>query len=289
MQPVGMVTSTEKQPSEQPVLADAALPSSLATLERLEWVEGRDFQLWSIVILMAVVTALGLLALLVPNLGDIEIKTDTRYLPQLFFGFIVLVALFNAYVLEQKRRLRVTRQELLRELLRRQEGERLSFLDPLTQTFNRRYMEEVLARDLSRAERMGLTLTFMLIDVDNFKSVNTRFGHLMGDRVLQEVAAVLRRTFRASDTIIRYGGDEFLAVLENSTNEQAQIALERLQSNVARWNEENVMVEYEMGLSCGTATYAKGSRLEYVLDEADRAMYEIKHRARAGQATGNRG
>jgi diguanylate cyclase (GGDEF)-like protein len=91
-----------------------------------------------------------------------------------------------------------------------------SFTDPLTEVYNRRSLEEMAGRFISHARRLQGSLTFMLIDVDRFKQVNTQFGHLTGDFVLAEVATLLRSSVRGSDAVVRYGGDEFLIILADT-------------------------------------------------------------------------
>lgn len=245
---------------------------------RAHTLEMRDFQLWSIVLLIVVALAAGIVGLVLPNvmwrLGTLH--ADGRYLPQLFFSFITLVILFNVYILQQRRELSHSREELVRQIMYNEAAERLSMVDPLTETFNRRYMDQLLEKDLSRAERQGISLVFLMIDVNDFKSVNTRFGHLVGDQILIEVASVLKNTFRASDIIIRYGGDEFLVMLSDCNEEDAQRAIERLQSRTRRWNENSTVTGYKMSLSFGLAEYAKGGNLSEVLNAADRMMYEYK-------------
>jgi diguanylate cyclase (GGDEF)-like protein len=246
----------------------------------MEALEVRDLQLWSIGLLLLVVVAAGFLSLILPNvmwnLG--ELRLDGRYVPQLFFGFIVLVVLFNVYVLQQRRALKTMRAELLRQLIRRETAEHLALIDPLTEVFNRRYLETILPKEIKRAERHDENLTLLMIDVDGFKSANTRFGHMVGDQVLKEVAQILKSTFRTSDTIIRYGGDEFLVLLPEADEAHAQVAVRRLIERVDRWNQEGIIPGYRMSLSCGIASYAKGGRVDEVLDKADQRMYEHKER-----------
>src|SRR5262249_1735170 len=166
----------------------------------IERLENRDLQLWSIVILVVLALAAGISALLMPGLmfrlGTRQVQASL--LPQLFFALITLVILFNIYVLQQRRALHQTREELVRQVVYSEAATRLSMVDPLTDTFNRRYMDQILEKDLKRADRMGIKLGFVMIDINNFKTVNTRFGHLVGDQVLVEVAQVLKQTFRAS-------------------------------------------------------------------------------------------
>jgi diguanylate cyclase (GGDEF)-like protein len=245
--------------------------------KRVQSLEDRDFQLWSIAALVLIVLAAGVAMLLFPNViwNNRILRADARYLPQLFYGLITLVILFNIYLLKQRMVLRRTREELLHQLMYTRTMEQLTLTDPLTKVFNRRYLDEVITKDVQRADRLGTTLTLVMIDVDDFKDVNTRFGHLMGDRLLNEVANVLRSTFRGSDTIVRYGGDEFLLILESPREHEALKSLDRLAANIASWNASNNL-DYKMGLTWGYARYEKGKTIEQVLDEADRMMLEAK-------------
>ncbi len=249
--------------------------------KRVQNLEDRDLQLWSIAILVVIVLAAGLAMLLFPNIlwNNRIIHADARYLPQLLYGLITLIVLSNIYLLKQRFTLRRTREELMHEIMYSRAVERLTLTDPLTGAYNRRYLDEVIDKDIQRADRLGTFLTFVMIDVDDFKDVNTRFGHLMGDRLLSEVANVLRRTFRGSDTIIRYGGDEFLVILEGPKEKHAETALERLAQNVAAWNAANTTVDYTMGLTWGVARYEKGEGVQDILDLADRKMFSAKKKA----------
>ncbi len=245
--------------------------------KRVQSLEDRDFQLWSIAALVLVVLAAGVAMLLFPNVvwNNRILRADARYLPQLLYGLVTLVILFNIYLLKQRVALRRTREELVHQLMYTRTVEQLTLTDPLTKVFNRRYLDEVITKDVQRADRLGTVLTLVMIDVDDFKDVNTRFGHLMGDRLLNEVANVLRSTFRGSDTIVRYGGDEFLLILESPREQDAVKSLDRLTANIAAWNAANTL-DYKMGLTWGVARYEKGKRIEEVLDEADRRMLGAK-------------
>jgi diguanylate cyclase (GGDEF)-like protein len=146
----------------------------------------------------------------------------------------------------------------------------------LTETFNRRYLDQILPKEVSRADRRESSLALAVIDVDDFKSVNTRFGHPVGDRVLTEVAELLKKLFRASDTVIRYGGDEFLVLMGDTTEQEAEAAVARLHAQVDRWNLTGAIAGYKMGLSCGVAAYSKGANVTEVLQTADDRMYGQK-------------
>jgi diguanylate cyclase (GGDEF)-like protein len=248
--------------------------------QEIKALEGRDLQLWSIGLLMLVVVAAGFVALILPNvmweLG--ELRVAGRYLPQLFFGFISLIVLFNIYALQQRWVLRTTREELVRQLVRSEAAEQLAMMDPLTGVFNRRYLDEVLPKEVNRAERLKHELAFAMIDVDGFKSVNTQFGHVVGDQVLTEVARLLKAHLRLSDSIIRYGGDEFLVLMSDTDEQGAQIAVDRLQERVDLWNRAGAIPGYKMSLSCGVAVFSKGATAAEVIEAADQRMYQQKLR-----------
>jgi diguanylate cyclase (GGDEF)-like protein len=255
-------------------------PESVQLQRQIEAVESRRLHLWDIGLLMLAVVAAGFVALLVPNIAwnTGEVLVDRSQFPQLFYGFIVLVILFNVYAVGQRRVLHSIREELVRQLIRSAAAEKLSLVDPLTEVFNRRYLQHLLPKEIARADRRESKLALMMIDVDAFKSVNTRFGHLVGDQVLVEVARLLNRTFRASDTVVRYGGDEFLVVMSHTDERQAEIAAKRVLSQVDNWNAKGQIAGYRMGLSCGVTVYSKGQTVKEVLEAADQKMYQHKVR-----------
>jgi diguanylate cyclase (GGDEF)-like protein len=243
----------------------------------MEALSTRDWQLWSIGALTLVVIAIGFSAFVLPNLvwAGVTLHADHHYMPQLFFGLLTLILLLNIYILDQKRTIDRTRQRLLRELVESAKAKEVALVDPLTSVFNRRYMEEVFPREISKAVRGGTDLSFVMLDVDGFKDINTRFGHFAGDQYLRDVATLLKKTFRGSDTVLRLGGDEFLVILPETSNKQAQRAAERLLWETRWWNQAG-HAKYELAFSCGVATYRKGMDIKEVLELADRDMYRAK-------------
>ena len=243
----------------------------------IESLSKRDWQLWSICALVLVVIAIGLAAFLLPNLvwASGVIQTDHRYLPQLFFGLITLIVLFNVYILDQKRRLDRTRGQMLRHLVESSEARQVAIIDPLTNVFNRRYLDEAIPREIARAIRGGSQLSLLLIDIDGFKEINTNFGHLGGDQYLRDLANLLKKTLRGSDTVVRLGGDEFLVILPETGNAQAHRAAERLKWEAKWWN-QSTEASYRLSFSIGVATYEDGMKIEDVMKLADKDMYRKK-------------
>jgi diguanylate cyclase (GGDEF)-like protein len=241
-------------------------------IKALDW---RDLQLWGISTCVLVALAAGLVFLLVPRLlWESSTFVQSSNLPQYAAGLILLLFLFNVYTLHQRFRVQRTRQQLLRQL---QSAERDALIDPLTGVFNRRYMDTALAKEVSKAERYRTALSLAVIDVDRFKEFNTRFGHLEGDRVLSAAASLLRKNFRAADTIVRYGGDEFIVLMPETNFDEALVAVQRLQAHyLSQWNRDNCNSGYLITVTCGVAEFKAGMSTSELIHEADRQMLDAK-------------
>ncbi len=150
--------------------------------------------------------------------------------------------------------------------------------DPLTSLFNRHYFNSIIAPELSRSDRYARPFTVMMIDVDNFRAVNNQFGHLKGDEVLQEMSRLLLDQVRASDRVIRYGGDEFLIFMPETEETEAKAVAQRLREQMAHLPRRTGVGEIPMGLSIGICTRRPREKwsLEAVLEEADRRLYADK-------------
>ncbi|MBO8142591.1 MAG: GGDEF domain-containing protein [Firmicutes bacterium] len=147
----------------------------------------------------------------------------------------------------------------------------LAMTDPLTGLYNRRYFTGVLARLFARARRDGTPVSVLILDVDDFKEINDRFGHAEGDRVLKAVAAAIRNTCRSCDVVVRWGGEEFAVLLPNTDGPGARQAGERIASQV--------QAKTGVTVSVGWATYPEVEEDELIA-VADRRMYESKQRNR---------
>jgi diguanylate cyclase (GGDEF)-like protein len=168
---------------------------------------------------------------------------------------------------------------LARTLTRRHERvAEQAVTDPLTGLWNRRYMAETLEREVSRALRFGHEISLIIIDVDDFKRINDRQGHLQGDMVLETVADLVRDATRTIDVAARYGGDELALILVETGSEGATILGERLREQ-ARDTEVPLRDGGAMGvtISVGVATIPDSAdSLESLVDGADRALLRAK-------------
>lgn len=164
----------------------------------------------------------------------------------------------------------------------REDLRNLSIRDPLTGLFNRRFMEESLDREFTRAEREGSSIGIVMVDIDHFKRVNDTYGHEAGDAVLREVGGLLLDNIRASDIACRYGGEEFALILPEASVETTFARAESLRERVAQL--KIVHTERHLGpvmLSAGVAVFPDhGLTSETVLDAADKALYQAKKEGR---------
>jgi len=151
--------------------------------------------------------------------------------------------------------------------------------DPLTRTYNRRHFHEVLSRELARIGRYGGSLSLLMLDVDHFKSLNDRFGHLVGDQVLRNTAAVLRAHVRESDLVFRYGGEEFALLLPGTDAAAAMRVAEKLLEFV---REKEILKpsqseDIRVTASIGVASAPEDAQtFEGLVACADQALYKAK-------------
>jgi diguanylate cyclase (GGDEF)-like protein/PAS domain S-box-containing protein len=153
--------------------------------------------------------------------------------------------------------------------------------DPLTNLFNRRYLEETLERELSRAAREGYSVCVIMIDLDHFKRVNDTYGHEAGDEVLKSLAITLSEQCRRGDFACRYGGEEFVVVMPNinmdTAYERAESIRQALNSLRVPYKHNNLAITISMGIACYPSN---GDSREAILRAADRAMYGAKEAGR---------
>jgi diguanylate cyclase (GGDEF)-like protein len=190
-------------------------------------------------------------------------------------GFAVVAAMIGR-TLRATRSAIAARADELDDL--RGRAELLSFTDPLTGLYNRRFADDGLARLIAEAER-GRTFSIAAFDLDGFKRLNDSRGHAAGDEILVDFARLLRAGLRGADLAIRMGGDEFLILLPGTGLAQTILVVERLRAAVrrARWGERDAVVT----VSSGIAQWTEGQSAEALLQSADRSLYIAKRALQA--------
>lgn len=147
--------------------------------------------------------------------------------------------------------------------------------DPLTGLYNRRFLDEVLRREIARAERYGHPLSLILIDIDNFKELNDRYGHLVGDEALRRVAKALRENIRRVDYIFRWGGDEFCVILPETNGPGASEVVRRFREPFGVLAEEPV-IRLTLGYASWDPRKEPAPSVEDLFRRADQLLYEMK-------------
>jgi diguanylate cyclase (GGDEF)-like protein len=249
---------------------------------KMRRLSSRDLQLWLLALLVLLVTVAGVVAIVLPNVSwnSSSLRVESRYLPQVLFGLIGLVILFNLYVLQQRRELNRARDQLIRSLVEKERADALPLMDPVTKVFHRRYLELLLPKEVSRSKRSGSSLTLLLADLTGLAAINLSHGDAAGDRILAEVAQLMEATFRVSDTVVRYSADQFLVVMPETGEEQAERALERLLEALAARNQSS-SAPCPVALGCGMATYREGADINDVLRIAEHNLRVYRAKARS--------
>ncbi len=166
--------------------------------------------------------------------------------------------------------------------------------DPITGLYNRRYLDEMLEREISRAKREGYPISLVMIDLDHFKSINDNYGHQAGDLVLQNLGRLLHENAREGDIACRYGGEEFVLVLPRLPMETALHRAEEWRESFAERCTHHGELSIYCTMSIGIATYPDhAAQAEDLLEQADVAMYRAKRGGRnrtevAGQVSSER-
>lgn len=237
-----------------------SIVNNIRTIERREW------QLW--------ILALALILIL----GSITIFTYFFILSEAYHNFIlirsmanralvglcILIFLFCAYVINTRLLLGKMRATIEYQAIR----------DNLTDLYNRRYFNDRLEEEIARAQRNGYILALMLCDIDHFKEINNTWGHLTGDEALKGVAQCIKESTRGMDLVARWGEDEIVVILANTTREGVTIATERIRKGVRRVGDKAGL---NLDLSIGVSLYPEhGPNGDDLIRLADRALYIAK-------------
>ncbi len=254
-----------------------------ASLQKLE---RRDWWLWSLAIVVMLMLTLAVVSLTFPGLLKVEDPLFQFSLNQAVRGLVGLVLLFNTYTIYQQVLIKRLRRQLSEQLeamgrlqTRAEEFHKQATVDALTGLYNRRFGEQRLAAEAARSQRHGHPLTVVALDLNNFKEINDRYGHLAGDQVLKEFAARLNGAIRVSDLAVRMGGDEFLVLLPECPPDQVQAMLARLTPLEVEYHGQRIPVS----CSAGWVGYQRGETPEQFLERADQTLYADK-RARKARA-----
>ena len=240
--------------------------------------EKRDWQLWILALAMVAIMTVSFVSVLLPAilLGRRTIHVQADLSVPVVFGFLVLIFLLIAQLIREHLRVRSQRYRSVMEGVKYEIGRAGLLTDPLTNVFNRSAIEAIFDKEIERLRRKKTPLVFCYIDINDFKDVNTRFGHITGDLILAEVGDLLKKYIRGSDYAIRIGGDEFLVVLVDTDLEGSQVVMGRIKKAVAAWNEHSPVPKVKLSLSIGMKELDGTQTFDEALAEADSNMYAEK-------------
>lgn len=246
-----------------------AIPSDSMTGpvdQDLRRIEQRESNLWYITLGLLILFGGTAAAIFLMILG--EDRTTSEVMRSVGFratgGFFILLFLFSAYVLHSR-----TTFGRVKRLLEKQ-----ALHDPLTGLFNRRYFDDRIEEEILRAKRNQSVMAVLLCDLDEFKHINDTRGHQIGDVALEEAAKAVKEATRGTDLVCRWGGDEIIVVLQNTTRDGALVAAERIRQGVHRISEE---ADLSLDISIGIALHPEhGDSRQELVRMADRALYIAK-------------
>jgi two-component system cell cycle response regulator len=260
--------------------SDAATnQSSLEVRQSLRVLDRKNWWHWWNTALVIMLLMGGIGALSLPKiLSDKDLSSQLQ-IEIAVRGLLGVVLIFNIYMLYQQHllgRLRIYLSDQMEvateQRVRAEAFYELAILDPLTGLYNRRFSEEKLRTEIASADRRGNQLVVLLLDLDNFKDINDRYGHSAGDFVLQEFARRVSKGTRGSDVAVRLGGDEFLVILPECPPEKIGIVLSRLTEFEIESGADRILVSS----SRGWAQYELADTVEHLLKRADEALYANK-------------
>jgi diguanylate cyclase (GGDEF)-like protein len=156
---------------------------------------------------------------------------------------------------------------------------KLSRIDGMTELFNHRFFQQLLKAEIARSERDNSPVSLIIIDIDNFKVLNDKSGHPMGDLALKKLSWLLTKNCRQCDFVARYGGEEFAIILPGSNKKTAQLMAKRLRKLVemTEFEKENILPQGKFTISLGVAEYPTDAKTrEELIEKADQALYKAK-------------
>ena len=169
---------------------------------------------------------------------------------------------------------------------RKEELSDLAYKDRLTGLYNRRYLDEVLYKEIERTKRYNHDLSIIMIDIDHFKRVNDKYGHQKGDEVLSNVSMIITESTRINDSVFRYGGEEICVVLPETNISNALIVAEKIRRNVE--SQSLFMTSLKITISLGVSCFTKErNTAQLIIESSDSALYSAKQngRNRVGAST----
>ncbi len=240
---------------------------------KMQELEGQEFQLLGAAFAMIVFTGVVLAFAAVPPLRAKLpfIQWNDWYLPAICLLLIGGSIYFGVYARQKRLQIFDARRQLAGQM----GAADLSLLDPLTGLLNRQYLDPRVSKEIGWVQRMPeVHLTLAMLDLDGFRAYNSRFGRSAGDQLLLEFTGLLKKNFRGADTLVRFGGDEFVVMMLGVREPKAREILARLQQMIDQVNQANA--GFRLAFHWGLAEYAQGMQLDGLINTAYQRMLQGK-------------
>jgi len=244
----------------------------------------RQWWLWSSTVAVILLLTLAVASFAFPAMLNEEQGTYSFFLNQSVRALVGMVLLFSVYLIHQQVQIHRMRNQLAEQIQSLAKVEslasevyKLAALDQLTGLYNRRSGEQRLAQEISRAQRHRRPLTILLLDLNDLKVVNDKYGHAAGDLVIKGFAERLQRAIRGSDLAVRLGGDEFMALLPECRADEVRHVLGRVEGLEVEYGGE----KFRCHFSSGFTDYKPGESAAELLKRADDALYANKRSSKA--------
>jgi polar amino acid transport system substrate-binding protein len=205
-----------------------------------------------------------LIAILVPY-NVYKDQLNPFILHTMWMSISMIFGFFGAYLMKKSQK-----ENFLKQL----ELEKMAIEDKLTGLYNRTKLDEVLAHELKRASRYKESIGVFIIDIDFFKSVNDVYGHLIGDKIIVEISKLLKKNLRSTDTLFRWGGEEFI-ILSLDTHEEEAINIAKKINKCIKETEFDIVGHKTV--SIGVTTNNKNDDITSIIKRADEALYLAKN------------
>jgi len=264
-----------KDTSDRANLVEQVGPQARIQDELLKF-ESRQGHVWVMVTFAGAVLLLGFLSLLVPNSFWQYNQLELRFSPQVLFVVMLCIVVVLLQMMRRDQEVKKLRLANMQQSLTARSEQAASMVDAITNVYTRSFLKDLMLGEIARAERAGRPLSFLMCDLNNFKAVNDRYGHLMGDYVLSQIAMILKSCVRGSDYIIRYGGDEFLVLLPETDDKGGEIVKNRIHQKVAEWDRTSRVGDLPISVSLGLYLHAHGQTGDQDIAQADMRMYAAK-------------
>ena len=224
---------------------------------------------WELGLATALGAALfGMLISVVLDRGQLQLEY-IRIPSAMFFAALTLLLLLAWLAQDLTKRAQVAQLQMMAEMLQRHLRTEQALRDRLTGVFNRAALMESATHYMNRAERAGEPLALVVMDLDRFHELNNKFGHIAGDLALASFAQVLQGSTRGSDVAARYGGDEFVLLLAETTRTGAEVVIRRVEEQLSAHNAQAAEGHIPLSFSAGTEIFQKGMDFEALFRGAD--------------------